>query len=538
MLLCDEFAGKSVDAVVVKAALGVRNGHLFHNSHFHLTDDQASDAFGALVALLKDPAELLADPRAQQAVKTIEDDIRVKDFSFVPFSAADHTKMVADHAKAKVELDREKLMREKLQQDADAAQERLEEALAESDAELKKIVEYGKELEARFEAERSKKRRAKEFKAAQRQHDAEMGQSHQSYASQTASSMYSGKEDNIAKEKEKIAERDRQRRQEEEARRRKEEDERMEELKAALEKAQGKLGEEREEKLKEEARLRYKAGDPHRLIWRALTKKDVTSDVFSSAPPKDPPASPSKEEEAWIVAKAEEYMARKRRKEEEEKRVAEEKEEEELLLKKAHHIGKKAADAPGGVEERKGPAGGDDGERGDGEGGVEPRDATSSRQAERVWTKGLKIGCYGDFANLWLQHPERRLDNGGFGAVYQVQTEREDNAPDQRYFAVKRPKSRRSLAVATKDSSIGLRTNSGRRWEMSKAMQEEAQIILQVLPHENVLDLVNIAHVYGVPVLVTPWGDGGSLDKFLGACGKDLAAPQLGSRTGSPMARL
>eukprot|EP00947_MAST-08B_sp_MAST-8B-sp1_P002700 g2700.t1 len=315
MLLCDEFAGKSVDAVVVKAALRVRNGHLFHNSHFHLTDDQASDAFGALTALLKDPAELLADPRAQQAVKTIEDDIRVKDFSFVPFSAADHTKMVADHAKAKVELDRAQVMLQKQQQDADAARERLVEAelaLAESDAGLKKIVRYGEQLQARFEAERSKKRRAKEFKTAQRQHDAEMGQPHQSYASQTASSMYSGKEDNIAKEKEKIA----------------------------------------------------------------------------------------------------------------------------------------------------------------------------------------------------------------------VQTEDKDDAPGQRYFAVKRPKSRRSAKKGT--STEGLRTNSaGRRTEMSQTMQEEAQIILQVLPHENVLDLVDIAHVFGVPVLVMPWGDGGSLDKFLRAFGKDLTAPQL-----------
>eukprot|EP00947_MAST-08B_sp_MAST-8B-sp1_P005524 g5524.t1 len=190
--------------------------------------------------------------------------------------------------------------------------------------------------------------------------------------------------------------------------------------------------------------------------------------------------------------------------------------------------GDDAGAAPEDVEESKGPAGGDDGEQGDGEGGVTPRDATGSGQAERIWNNDLTIHCYGDLLNLRLMHPERRLDNGGFGAVYQMQTEYEDDAPGQRYFAVKRPKSRRSLAVATKDSSIGLRTNSGRRrTEMSKTMQEEAQIGLQVLPQENVLDFVDFAHVFGVPVLVTPWGDGGSLDKFLGASGKDLTAHQL-----------
>ena len=106
------------------------------------------------------------------------------------------------------------------------------------------------------------------------------------------------KEDLLAKEKEKVAERGRQRRGMEEARRREEENQRIEALHALLEKAQGKLSKEREMKLKEEARLRYKAGDPHRLIWPAPAKQGVTSELFSSAPPNDPPALPTKEEEA------------------------------------------------------------------------------------------------------------------------------------------------------------------------------------------------------------------------------------------------
>jgi serine/threonine protein kinase len=94
---------------------------------------------------------------------------------------------------------------------------------------------------------------------------------------------------------------------------------------------------------------------------------------------------------------------------------------------------------------------------------------------------------------LYLIHPDRRLDNGGFGVVYQMQTKPEDDDPNLLHYAVKRSK----------------------RHDLPLLMQEEAQIVLQVPPHENILDLVDIAHVFGVPVLVTPWGDGGSLSTFL-----------------------
>ena len=121
-------------------------------------------------------------------------------------------------------------------------------------------------------------------------------------------------------------------------------------------------------------------------------------------------------------------------------------------------------------------------------------------------------------------HPDRRLDNGGFGIVYQMQTRQEDDDPNLLHYAVKRPKRRAPPLLLLPrlhdhrrhDPPLSLHTTGGGA-EMSKAMQEEAQIILQVPPHENVLDLVDSAHVYGVPVLVTPWGDGGSLSTFLGA---------------------
>ena len=140
---------------------------------------------------------------------------------------------------------------------------------------------------------------------------------------------------------------------------------------------------------------------------------------------------------------------------------------------------------------------------------------------DRDWTRGLRVNCYGAKV-LYLMHPDRRLDNGGFGVVYQMQIRVSDDDQNQRYYAVKRPKRRNPPSPPLHTSAItGERVSrvpcstTGGGAEMSKAMQEEAQIILQVPPHENVLDLVDIAHVRGVPVLVTPWGDGGSLSTFL-----------------------
>ena len=155
------------------------------------------------------------------------------------------------------------------------------------------------------------------------------------------------------------------------------------------------------------------------------------------------------------------------------------------------------------------------------EGGGTTTVDTAAVEMDRDWDMGLKVNCYGDL-ELMLMHPDRRLDNGGFGVVYQMQTESNDDDPTNLYYAVKRPKRRTpapSLHHAfTTTGFATLRVSSitnGGGAEMSKAMQEEAQIILQVPPHENVLDLVDSAHVNGVPVLVTLWGDGGSLSKFL-----------------------
>ena len=134
-----------------------------------------------------------------------------------------------------------------------------------------------------------------------------------------------------------------------------------------------------------------------------------------------------------------------------------------------------------------------------------------------TWDKGLAIVCYGPLRSVYLIYPERRLDNGGFGVVYQVQSGGHDDDPYLRHYAAKRSKHIASFgssaaAVSVTDTSI---TTGGGESELSVAMQEEAQIILQVIPHENILDLVDMAHVKGVPVLITLWGDGGSLDTFL-----------------------
>jgi ankyrin repeat protein/serine/threonine protein kinase/frataxin-like iron-binding protein CyaY len=144
-----------------------------------------------------------------------------------------------------------------------------------------------------------------------------------------------------------------------------------------------------------------------------------------------------------------------------------------------------------------------------------------SARTEREWAQGLQIKCYGDLI-LTLVHPDRRLENGGFGIVYQM--DRSDQNTEEQsighlepmQYAVKRPKRRQgSMPLPVWATTITDETTAGGGAEMSEAMQEEAQIILQVPPHENVLDLVDIAHVNRVPVLITPWGDGGSLSTFL-----------------------
>ena len=96
MLLCDEFAGKSVSEDKVKAALGVRNGQLFHNCNFHLTDEQAKQSMVTIISLLEDPIELLNDDRAKDAVNIIRD-LMLRDFTVVPVSKDEHDKMVKEH---------------------------------------------------------------------------------------------------------------------------------------------------------------------------------------------------------------------------------------------------------------------------------------------------------------------------------------------------------------------------------------------------------------------------------------------------------
>jgi ankyrin repeat protein len=135
-------------------------------------------------------------------------------------------------------------------------------------------------------------------------------------------------------------------------------------------------------------------------------------------------------------------------------------------------------------------------------------------QEDATWDKGLIIVCYGPLS-LYLMHLDRRLDNGGFGVVYQVQSRPRDDDPTLRHYAAKRSKHVASFGSAATASVTNTSMTTGGRDELSVAMQEEAQIILQVVPHENILDLVDMAHVKGVPVLITLWGDGGSLDTFL-----------------------
>jgi serine/threonine protein kinase len=180
----------------------------------------------------------------------------------------------------------------------------------------------------------------------------------------------------------------------------------------------------------------------------------------------------TEEEEAWVVRKVKVEIAR--------------------IVKLRGEEGEENGDDGDGCGVVRG-AGGGVGGGGGGEGKGEDVAAMSPVQrTDRVWTKGLHVNCYGDLS-LHLKHLDRRLDNGGFGVVYQMQTTWYDVEPDLLYYAVKRSK-RRDLPLL---------------------MQEEAQIILQVPPHENVLDLIDIAHVHSVPVLVTQWGDGGSLSAFL-----------------------
>jgi ankyrin repeat protein/serine/threonine protein kinase len=136
-------------------------------------------------------------------------------------------------------------------------------------------------------------------------------------------------------------------------------------------------------------------------------------------------------------------------------------------------------------------------------------------QEDANWDRGLHITCYGPLNDVFLIHPDRRLDNGGFGVVYQVQSSSDDNNPILRHYAAKRSKHIASFESPATASVTNTSMTTGGRGELSVAMQEEAQIILQVVPHENILDLVDMAHVKGVPVLITLWGDGGSLDTFL-----------------------
>ena len=93
LLLCKEFSS-CVDASLVHAALGVRNGKFGHTSDLWLSDDEADEAIDQLVELLNYPG--VGDPanntpegiaRVEAAVTLIESDqIRTRDFGENPAS--------------------------------------------------------------------------------------------------------------------------------------------------------------------------------------------------------------------------------------------------------------------------------------------------------------------------------------------------------------------------------------------------------------------------------------------------------------------